>query len=111
MKELTPCEKIERSINKKFRIKLWRPFIEGIKRYELIKEGDSIAVCISGGKDSMLLAKLMQALHRHSEFPFGLHFIVMDPGYNEINRQRIIANAATLEIPSQYSTQISLKRW
>jgi len=98
-RELTPCEKIERSINKKFRIKLWRPFIEGVKRYELIKEGDNIAVCISGGKDSMLLAKLMQVLRRHSIFPFGLQFIVMDPGYNEINRQRIIANAATLEIP------------
>ena len=99
MKELTPCEKIERSINKKFRSGLWRPFIEGIKRYELISKGDSIAVCISGGKDSMLLAKLMQALHRYSEFPFELKFIVMDPGYNEINRQKVIANAATLEIP------------
>jgi len=99
MNNLTPCEKIERSINKKFRIKLWRPFIEGVKRYELIQEGDSIAICISGGKDSMLLAKLMQALHRYSQFPFQLQFIVMDPGYNEINRQRIIANAAILEIP------------
>jgi len=99
MKELTTCEKIERSINKKFRISIWRPFIEGIKRYQLIQEGDNIAVCISGGKDSMLLAKLMQALHRFSEFPFGLKFIVMDPGYNEINRQKVIANAATLEIP------------
>jgi len=99
MKQLTTCEKIEHSISKKFRIKLWRPFIEGIKRYQLIQEGDNIAVCISGGKDSMLLAKLMQALHRHSIFPFELKFMVMDPGYNEINRQRIIANAATLEIP------------
>jgi len=99
MKDLTPSEKIERSINKKFRTKLWRPFIEGIKRYKLIQEGDRIAVCISGGKDSMLLAKLMQALHRYSEFPFNLQFVVMDPGYNEINRQRIIANASTLEIP------------
>jgi len=99
MKELTNCEKIERSICKKFRITIWRPFIEGLKRYELIKEGDNIAVCISGGKDSMLLAKLMQALHRYSDFPFGLKFVVMDPGYNEINRQKVIANAATLEIP------------
>ncbi|MCL2378289.1 MAG: tRNA 2-thiocytidine biosynthesis TtcA family protein [Defluviitaleaceae bacterium] len=99
MKELTACEKIERSINKKFRINIWRPFIEGVKRYALISQGDNIAVCISGGKDSMLLAKLMQALNRYSEFPFGLKFIVMDPGYNPINRQRIIANAATLEIP------------
>jgi len=99
MSELSTCEKIERSINKKFRIKIWRPFIEGVKRYELIQEGDNIAICISGGKDSMLLAKLMQALHRFSEFPFGLKFLVMDPGYNEINRQRVIANAATLQIP------------
>jgi len=99
MKELKPNERIERSINKKFRQSIWRPFIEGIKRYELIKRGDSIAVCISGGKDSMLLAKLMQALHKHSEVPFMLNFIVMDPGYNEINRQKVIANAATLAIP------------
>jgi len=99
MSELSTCEKIERSMNKKFRIKIWRPFIEGVKRYELIQEGDNIAICISGGKDSMLLAKLMQALHRFSEFPFGLKFLVMDPGYNEINRQRVIANAATLQIP------------
>jgi len=92
-------EKIERSISKKFRTSIWRPFIEGVKRYKLIREGDRIAVCISGGKDSMLLAKLMQALHRYSDFPFGLKFVVMDPGYNEINLQKIIANAALLEIP------------
>ena len=98
-KDITPYEKIQRSINKKFRASLWRPFVEGVKRYRLISAGDNIAVCISGGKDSMLLAVLLQALHRHSDFPFGLKFIVMDPGYNEINRQRIIANAATLQIP------------
>jgi len=99
MTELSNCDKIERSINKKFRVSIWRPFIEGIKKYNLISEGDSIAVCISGGKDSMLLAKLMQALHRYSEFPFELKFVVMDPGYNEINLQKVIANAATLEVP------------
>ena len=99
MKSLTACEKIERSISKKFRSNIWRPFVQGLKQYELIREGDSVAVCISGGKDSMLLAKLMQALHRYSDFPFDVKFIVMDPGYNEINRQKIIANAATLEIP------------
>jgi len=99
MKPLTKCQQIERSISKKFRSNIWRPFIEGIKRYELINPGDKIAICISGGKDSMLLAKLMQALHRHSDFPFDIKFIVMDPGYNEINRQKVIANAATLEIP------------
>jgi len=99
MKDLSNCQTIERSINKKFRASIWRPFIEGIKQYKLIQENDKIAVCISGGKDSMLLAKLMQLLNRHSHFPFGLEFIVMDPGYNEINRQKIIANAATLEVP------------
>ncbi|MCL2362074.1 MAG: tRNA 2-thiocytidine biosynthesis TtcA family protein [Defluviitaleaceae bacterium] len=99
MKSLTKIEQIERSISKKFRPTIWRPFIEGIKRYDLISKGDRIAVCISGGKDSMLLAKLMQALRRFSDFPFDLKFLVMDPGYNEINRQKTIANAATLEIP------------
>jgi len=99
MKELSECEKIERSINKKFRPTIWRPFIEGIKRYKLIEKDDCIGICISGGKDSMLMAKLMQALHRHSDFPFDIRFIVMDPGYNEINLQKVIANAAILEIP------------
>jgi len=99
MKELSTSEKIERSLSKKFRPTIWRPFIEGIKRYELLNEGDCIGVCISGGKDSMLLAKLMQALQRYSHFPFQLKFIVMDPGYNEINRQKVIANATTLNIP------------
>jgi len=100
MKELSPLEKIERSIHKKFRKTIWRPFIEGIKRYELISEGDRIAVCISGGKDSMLLAKLMQALHRHSEMPFELCFIIMNPGYNEIDLQKVIANTELLNIPA-----------
>jgi len=99
MKELSLVQKIERSIHKKYRKVIWRPFIEGIKRYELIKENDAIAVCVSGGKDSMLLAKLMQALHRHSDFPFELHFMVMNPGYNEINFQKVVANAEMLEIP------------
>ena len=69
-RELTACQLIERSIRKKFRKTLWNPFVGGIKRYELIKPGDKIAVCISGGKDSMLMAKLMQELHRHSEINF-----------------------------------------
>jgi len=99
MKELTQIQSIERSVHKKFRKTIWRPFIAGVKRYQLINPGDKIAVCISGGKDSMLLAKLMQQLHRHSQFEFELKFIVMDPGYNEINRQKVISNAALLEIP------------
>lgn len=90
---------VERSIAKKYRKELWNPFIEAIKKYELIKSGDKIAVCISGGKDSMLLAKLMQQLNRFSEVPFELVFLVMDPGYNEINRKKIEENAKLLNIP------------
>ena len=70
-----------------------------MKKYELIQSGDRIAVCISGGKDSMLMAKLMQELHRHSDVPFEFTFLVMNPGYNAINRQRIESNAALLHIP------------
>lgn len=90
---------IERSISKKFRSKLWSPFVSAVKNYRLIQPNDRIAVCISGGKDSMLLAKLMQMLHRYTEFPFGLEFVVMDPGYSERNLRQIESNAATLEIP------------
>ena len=98
-KSLSSTQLIERSLHKKFRKDIWNPFIAGTKRYQLLQEGDHIAVCISGGKDSMLLAKLMQALKRISDFPFELSFIVMNPGYNEINLQRVISNAAKLEIP------------
>ena len=98
-KELTVCQNIERSINKKYRKSIWNPFVGAIKRYKLISPGDKIAVCISGGKDSMLTAKLMQELHRHSEIPFELEFLVMDPGYSDVNRQKIVSNAALLEIP------------
>lgn len=98
-RELTPTETIERSIIKKYRKELWRPFILGVKRYELVQEGDRIAVCISGGKDSMLLAKLMQELQRHSLAKFELVYLVMDPGYNPENRKRIEENAALLGIP------------
>ena len=98
-RELEPYQMIERSIIKKYRKELWTPFIVAIKRYELVQEGDKIAVCISGGKDSMLMAKLMQELQRHSDVPFELVFLVMDPGYNEINRQKIESNAELLHIP------------
>ena len=96
---MEPCQLIERSIIKKYRKELWTPFIVAVKRYELVQAGDKIAVCISGGKDSMLMAKLMQELQRHSDVPFELVFLVMDPGYNEINRQKIESNAALLNIP------------
>lgn len=98
-RELTPTEAIERSIIKRFRKELWRPFILAVKKYELIQEGDRIAVCISGGKDSMLMAKLMQELQRHSLQKFELVFLVMDPGYNAENRRRIEENASLLGIP------------
>ncbi|MEE3395412.1 MAG: ATP-binding protein [Candidatus Onthomonas sp.] len=98
-RELAPYQLVERSINKKFRKELWKPFIYAVKRYELIQPGDKIAVCISGGKDSMLMAKLMQELHRHSDVPFEVVYLVMDPGYNEINRRKIESNAQLLRIP------------
>ena len=96
---LTPAQLIERSIQKKYRKELWMPFILAVKRYELIKAGDRIAVCISGGKDSMLLAKLVQLLGRHSDVPFEARYLVMDPGYSPVNRRKIEENAALLEIP------------
>ena len=98
-RELEPYQLIERSIIKRFRKEIWNPFIRAVKQYELIQEKDKIAVCISGGKDSMLMAKLMQHLQKHSEIPFELVFLVMDPGYNEENRRRIEDNAALLHIP------------
>ena len=96
---LQPHQLIERSIIKKYRKELWTPFITAVNRYELIRPGDRIAVCISGGKDSMLMAKLMQELRRHSEVPFEPVYLVMDPGYNEVNRRKIEENAALLQVP------------
>ncbi len=98
-KELAEYQKIERSIITTYRKELWSPFVLAVKKYALIQAGDKIAVCISGGKDSMLLAKLMQQLHKHSEVPFELVFLVMDPGYNEENRAQIEKNAEKLHIP------------
>jgi tRNA(Ile)-lysidine synthase TilS/MesJ len=98
-RELEEYQKIERSIMTKFHKELWTPFVSAVKKYKLIEENDKIAVCISGGKDSMLMAKLMQILQRHSDVPFELVYLVMDPGYNEINRKKIESNAALLHIP------------
>lgn len=98
-RELEQYQLIERSIIKKYRRTLWNPFITAVKEYELINAGDKIAVCISGGKDSMLMAKLMQMLQRISDIPFDLVFLVMDPGYNELNRRKIESNAALMHIP------------
>ena len=90
---------VELSIRKKFHKKLFTPFAKAINTYDLIQEGDHIAVCISGGKDSMLMAKLFQELKRHNKFPFELSFLVMDPGYSELNRMVIERNAAMLGVP------------
>ena len=91
----------EHSLTKKYRKLIWNRFIQAIREYGLIREGDRIAVCISGGKDSMLLAKLMQQLERVTEIPFTASYIVMDPGYAPQNRRRIEENAAQLNIPIQ----------
>lgn len=100
-------QEIERSIIKKFRKPIWNRFIKGIKEYKLINEGDKIAVCISGGKDSMLMAKCMQHLQKYSDVPFDVEYLVMNPGYNEINKQKIIENAKILDIPiKMFETQI-----
>ncbi|HIZ11310.1 MAG TPA: tRNA 2-thiocytidine biosynthesis protein TtcA [Candidatus Eubacterium faecavium] len=98
-RELKPHQLIERSIIKRFRKEIWNPFILAVKKYQLIQADDKIAVCISGGKDSMLCAKLMQQLQKHSDVPFELVFLVMDPGYNEENRRKIMENAELLHIP------------
>lgn len=93
------CDKVERSLQKKFRKDIWSRFTKAVKIYELVKEGDCIAVCISGGKDSMLMAKLFQHLQRISEIPFTVKYLVMDPGYSAANRMVINENARKLKIP------------
>ncbi|MCR5836452.1 MAG: ATPase [Lachnospiraceae bacterium] len=90
---------VEESIRKKFHKSIFSPFAKGCKNYELIQEGDHIAVCISGGKDSMLMAKLFQEIQKHKKVSFDLTFLVMDPGYNEQNRALIESNAKKLGIP------------
>ena len=95
----TPVQQVEQSIVKRYHEELWSPFCKAIRRYRLILPGDKIAVCISGGKDSMLMAKMMQMLHRHTEIPFDVEYLIMDPGYNKINRKKVESNARFLEIP------------
>ncbi|MDR0885189.1 MAG: tRNA 2-thiocytidine biosynthesis protein TtcA [Clostridiales Family XIII bacterium] len=99
-RNLSQQQQIERSLRTTYNKTIWKKFITAIQRYELIAEGDNICVCVSGGKDSMLTAKLMQELHKHSDFPFELHFLVMDPGYNEANRKTIEQNLEILGIPA-----------
>jgi len=98
-KNEAPHVNIERSIIKQFRKEIWRPFVKGLQDYKMIQDGDKVAVCISGGKDSMLLAKCLQQLKRQSDTEFDLEFIVMDPGYHPDNRRMIQDNAALMNIP------------
>jgi len=93
------AERIEESIRKKFRKTIFAPFTQGLREYQLLQPGDKVAVCISGGKDSMLMAKLFQELVHHRKFPFELVFLVMDPGYAPENRALIERNGAAMGIP------------
>ena len=105
--KLDRCQEAERSIVKKFRKEIWRKFTKAINEYELIQDGDRIAVCISGGKDSMLMAKLFQELERHGKKNFEVVYLVMNPGYNELNYQTILNNAKLLEVPvTVFKTEI-----
>ena len=92
---------IELSVVNQFRRTIWTKFLKGIKEYDLIHAGDKIAVCISGGKDSMLMGMCMKRLQRYSKVPFEVVFLVMNPGYNEINYQKILENASLLNLPIQ----------
>ena len=96
---MTECQRIERTIIKTYRKTVWQPFVGAVKDYHLLRENDHVAVCVSGGKDSVLLAKCMQQLHRHSDFPFSLTFLCIDPGYTPADRAQLEALAAALEIP------------
>lgn len=105
--KLDRCKEAERSIVKKFRKEIWRKFTKAINEYELIQDEDRIAVCISGGKDSMLMAKLFQELERHGKKNFEVVYLVMNPGYNELNYQTILNNAKLLEVPvTVFKTEI-----
>ena len=98
-REMTEVQRMEQCLLTDMRKAIWRPFMRAIRDYALLSLGDRVAVCVSGGKDSMLLAKLMQMLRRHSRTPFDLVCLIMDPGYSPANRARVEANARRLEIP------------
>lgn len=105
--KLPAAEEIEKSIRKKFHKQLFSRFAKAVRDYQLVQEGDKIAVCISGGKDSMLMAKLFQELQKHRKVSFALEFLVMDPGYLKRNRELIEENAARLGIPIRvFETEI-----
>ena len=91
-------EEIERSIIKKFRKDIWAKFVKAVIEYKLIEENDKIMVCISGGKDSFLLAKCIEEIKKHGKFDFEVHYVCMNPGYNEKNRELILSNARTMNV-------------
>ena len=93
-------DEFEQSITRRYRSRLWSKFIKAIKEFDLIKQNDKICVCISGGKDSMVLAKLFQQLKKHSDFNFDVEYIVMDPGYNPKNLELIKFNLEKMKIPA-----------
>lgn len=99
LEELTPAQRAIRSIQKKYRRDIWAPFVMAVKKYRLISKGDRIAVCMSGGKDSAILAVLLRELQCHSDVPFDCEYIAMDPGYSRENREQLEENARLLEIP------------
>ncbi|MBQ9313623.1 MAG: tRNA 2-thiocytidine biosynthesis protein TtcA [Clostridia bacterium] len=100
-------KEVERSIITTYRKKIWNKFIQGITEYDMIKDGDKIAVCMSGGKDSMLLAKCFQELQKHGKKNFDVIYLCMNPGYNEVNKQKILSNCELLDIPvTMFETNI-----
>ena len=101
MRELSRAQEISRSIMKGFRSRIWSKFTKAISEYQLIEENDHIAVCISGGKDSLVLAMCMQLLEKYGDVPFKCTYMVMNPGYNEKNKQKIIDNAKEMGLPDQ----------
>ena len=100
-RNLTELQEIEQSLITTYRKSIWSRFIKGIQEFKMINEGDKIAVCMSGGKDSALLAKCMQELKKHSKVKFDIVFLIMDPGYNEKNRNQILLNLKRLNIPAE----------
>lgn len=110
-KQLSRVREIERTIVKTYRKDIWGRFVKAVERYELINDGDCIAVCVSGGKDSALLAKLIQLYHRYGVKKFDVKFLSMDPGYSEFNRQRVESNAKLLDIPLQIFPPMYLRQW
>ncbi len=100
-------EEIEKGLVSNFRKNIWAKFVKGVIEYEMIQDGDKIAVCISGGKDSFLMAKCFQEIKRHRKMNFDLEFISMDPGYKKENKEKILENAKLLNIPlTTFKTRI-----